>query len=237
MDTLTTTTIAHLAECLIEALARRESAGRSPARITKKDDWNAFRGHMDHSHWLGMLAEDTAVRFPLPADPTAVAESPTAPAFTSLADPMVYDMTQKAQKEVLSLSPRAVLTRWGKRLNRRGWDVPRKIQPSMRVLELPGTGGLLAARALEKNEEAYLHTNITVLAADWLDRAMAGLVAMEANAPNTDFVRTDPDLAWATAAERRREFDLVLGLDTNHGGRWDEATLQERFPRADIALV
>jgi hypothetical protein len=236
VDALNLYTIVPLAKCLVEALARREAADQAPQRLGKLDDWKAFKGHMDHSHLLGLLAEDTAVRFPLPADAAAVAESPSAPSFGRVTDSQAQGMIFHAKK-ALDLTQRDTLISWGKRLERRGWDVPRKVQSTMRVLELPGTGGLLAARALEKTDDAYLHTNFTVLAQDWRDRAMAGLVAMEHNAPNTDFVFTDPELTWATDSTRRNTFDLVLGLSDTHGGRWSEATLKERFPRADIALV
>lgn len=233
---LDTVTIVFLASCLVEAIARREQSSGATQRLADTKTWKAFKGHMDNSHLLALVAEDTAVRFPLPADPTAVAESESAPSFSKLSDPQVHAMLQQIG-DALPLSSRDALARWGKRLDLRGYDVPRKIGASTRVLELPGTGGLLAARALEKTDDAYLHVNFTVLAADWKDRAMAGLVAMELDTPNTDFVVSDPELAWATHADRRRDYDLVLGLSQAHGGQWDEATLRERFPRADVALV
>jgi len=229
-------TMIPLAECLLEAIARRERGDGITKRLTDSKTWAAFRGNMENPQLLAIIAEDAAVRFPLPADLAAVAEVPNALPFTKLQPVQVQAMLDQLPN-ALPLSSRDALARWGKRLDRRGYDVPRKVQASTRVLELPGTGGLLAARALEKTDEAYLHTNFTVLAADWKDRAMAGLVAMELDTPNTDFVHTDPDLTWATDSARRRDVDLVLGLTPAHGGIWDEATLRERFPRADIALV
>ena len=112
-----------------------------------------------------------------------------------------------------------------------------KLQAATRVLELPGTGGQLVARALDRSPDATLHVNCTVLTADWADRALAGLVAMEFDAPHQDFIHADPDLAWASGPEERGRFDLVFGLLPDKGGRWTEDTLRGRFTQATLVLV
>lgn len=230
-----------LAACFVEALMRREWAERAPRRLTEpgRTTWRDFRGNLEHQHLLALVAEDVAVRFPLPADPRAVALDPSGPRFEALSDPSVRGLLDRAE-EARELDPARALERWARRLDRptrfRGTDL-RPIQAAHRVLELPGTGGLLAARALQVSPEAWLHTNVTVLAADWRDRAMAGLVAMELDTPHVDFVVTDAALEWAAAPERRGQFDRVIGLAAEKGGGFDAEGLVGRFPRASIALV
>lgn len=231
-----------LARCLVRAMARRERSGRVAQRLTEPGlaTWTQLKGNLRHHHLLALIAEDTAVRYPLPADLGRVLGRELARGFSHIPDGMVYGWMQELTDDVLGASRSDAITDYARVLDLpsrfAGADL-HKIQVEKRVLELPGTGGQLVARALEKSPDAYLHTNCTVLVGAWAERAMAGLVAMEWDAPGVDFVRDDEDLAWATDPEQRHRFDLIFGLHPDKGGRWDASTLTSRFPAATLVLV
>ena len=226
-----------VARCLLNALARRERAGRAPLRLLEPGlaTWEQLRGNLGLPHLLQLLAEDAAVRFPLPADLGRVFGAPVD--LGKVPNPTVYSWLQ-ALPAVLDLSRTDAIVDYAKALGlpSRIPDPKRTIQADKRVLELPGTGGQIVARALADGP-AHIHTNATVLTSSWADRAMAGLVAMELDAPNVDFAVEDPTLAWATEPEQRNRFDLVFGLSPERGGGWDRAALEGRFPAATVVLV
>jgi len=231
-----------VAHCLLRALARRERSGRAPKRLLEPNlaTWTQFKGNLQLQHLLAMLAEDASLRYPLPANLGIVLGLDIAKGFSHIANETVYGWLQALTDEVLDAPRPDALADYAKTLDLparfAGADL-HKIQSDKRVLELPGTGGQLVARALERSPDAYLHTNTTVLTATWAERAMAGLVAMEWDAPGVDFARDDADLAWATDQEQRHRFDLVFGLLPEKGGRWDSLALAGRFPLATIVLV
>ncbi len=230
-----------VARCLLRGLARREHSGRAPARVTEPGlaTWAQLKGNLERQYLLALLAEDASVRYPLPADLDRVLGVDTQ-SFTRIPDNIVDGWLRELTPDVLDAPRPDAITEYARLL-----DVPsrfagaelHKIQADKRVLEVPGTGGQLVARALERSPDAWLHTNCTVLTASWAERAMAGLVAMEWDAPGVDFTRDDADIAWATGPDQRHRFDLVFGLLPEKGGRWDAATLSSRFPAATVVLV
>jgi hypothetical protein len=229
-----------LARCLLIAIARRERAGLAPRRLSEPGlaTWKQYAGNLELPHLLALLAEDAAVRFPLPADPSRIFGVDT-----DLADspaPFVYDWLEQLTPERLDLPQADSLADYARSLDVSarfaGADL-HKIQADQRVLELPGTGGQLVARALERSPEATLLANATVLTGSWSDRAMAGLVAMELDAPSIEFIRDDPDLTWASQQDQRQRFDLVFGLKPEKGGRWDKDTLARKLGAATLVLV
>lgn len=232
-----------VARCLLTALARRERAGRAPHRLLEPGlaTWRQFEGNLGLRHLLALLAEDASVRFPLPADLKRVfGVDAVAADLSRVPDVAVYTWMQALTPSVLD-SPRSdaigdAAKALGLPTRFAGADL-HKIQADKRVLELPGTGGQLVARALERSPEAYLHTNATVLTSTWADRTLAGVVAMEWDAPGVAFAVDDPDLAWATEPDQRNRFHLVLGLQPDKGGAWDATTVAARFPAATVVLV
>ncbi|MES2638061.1 MAG: hypothetical protein V4850_01205 [Myxococcota bacterium] len=230
-----------IARCLLRALARRERSGRAPARLTEPGlaTWVQMKGNLELQHLLALVAEDAAIRFPIPADLGRVLDVDSQ-SFSKILDNIVDGWLRELTPDVLDAPRPDAIADYAKLLELptrfAGADL-HKIQADKRVLELPGTGGQLVARALERSPEAYLHTNCTVLTASWAERTLAGLAAMEWDAPGVDFTRDDADLAWATEPDQRHRFDLVFGLLPEKGGRWDTATLQSRFPAATIVLV
>jgi hypothetical protein len=239
MSDLTLARVDVLARCLLIALARRERAGRAPQRLLEPGlaTWKQFQGNLDLPHLVALLAEDAAVRFPLPADPRRVFGANAD--FSKLPSTSIFTWLMSLPGQAAA-DRQEILAEYARELELphrfAGADL-HKIQADKRVLELPGTGGQLVARALEKSPDAHLLTNTTVLTSSWADRAMAGLVAMELDAQSVDFVREDPELAWATHPDQRTRFDLVFGLQPEKGGAYDAKTLANRFPAATIVLV
>lgn len=231
-----------VARCLLTALARRERAGRAPQRLLEGGlaTWEQLRGNLRLQHLLALLAEDAAVRFPLPADLRRVLADDTAVDLTRVGHDVVGGWLRAITPAALDASRGEAIGDYARALGlpvRFAGAELHKLQADKRVLELPGTGGMLVARALERSPDAYLHTNATVLTSTWADRAMAGLVAMECDAPGVDFVVDDPELAWATEPDQRNRFDLVFGLMPDKGGLFHQAMLTSRFPAATIVLV
>ena len=231
-----------IAEQLVFALACREHQRRASARLTehRQQTWQAFRGNLDYPHLVALLAEDAAVRFPLPADVNTVIGAGTNLQLSELSSATVVHWLNQLSPDRLDAPATAALASMATAL-----DLPHryaganlhKLQSATRVVELPGTGGQLVARALERSPEAVLHVNATVLTSTWADRAMAGFVAMEFDAPHQSFIQDDPDLTWATAPAQRNRFDLVFGLLPDKGGNYAQDDLQLRFPAATIVLV
>lgn len=231
-----------LARCLLLALARREQAGRGPQRLLEpgRPTWAQLRGNLHSAHLLAILAEDASQRFPLPASLAAVFGQAPAHGFDAIPDGRVDAWLHELSPALLQGSRTELLGHYARLLelpHRYAAAELHKLPASARALELPGTGGQLLARALERSPEAYLQVNGTILTQRWTERAMAGLVAMECDAPDTHFVVDDPDLTWATHPERRNTFSHVFGLNPDKGGRWDAPTLASRFPAAAVVLV
>ena len=115
-------------------------------------------------------------------------------------------------------------------------DLQRGLKPHHRVLELPGTGGLLAAWLLDQVEGLFLRDNFVLAWSHWADRTMAGLVAVEHRLTGSAPVAAQADIE-ALAAEGRR-FDHVVGTLPARGLQpMDEAALRERFPGAALQLI
>jgi hypothetical protein len=231
-----------LAEQLLLALARREATGRAPKRLTESNlaTWREFRGNLSYNHLLALVAEDAAVRFPLPASPAMVFREPGAPGFADVPSVQVVQWMDTLTPDRLQASRTDAITDMARALglpHRYAGANLHKLQAATRVLELPGTGGQLVARALDRSPEAALHVNCTVLTSDWADRALAGVVAMEFDAPNQAFIKHDPDLSWASSPEHRSSFDLVFALQPDKGGVFSEDQLRGRFPQATLVLV
>jgi hypothetical protein len=230
-----------VARTLLRALARRERSGRAPARLTEPGlaTWKQLKGNLGLQHLLALVAEDASVRYPVPADLSRVLDTDSQ-SLAKIPDNVVDGWLRELTPDLLDAPRSEAITDYARQLELptryAGADL-HKIQADKRVLELPGTGGQLAARALERSPDAYLATNCTVLTSSWAERALGGLVAMELDAPGVDFLRDDPDLAWATEPEQRNRFDLVFGLLPEKGGKWDAGTLQSRFPAATVVLV
>ena len=238
-----------LARLLLRALARREARDLAPRRLIDPGQgaWKQFAHNLEPNHLLALLAEDAATRFPLPADPEVVLQKLGGRGFASVPETTVVGWLRELEARPDGELPEAVTADASDALRdaAQALGLPTRfagaslhtVAASTRVVELPGTGGMLLHRALAKSPDARLHVNGTVLTSTWQDRALAGLVAMEVDAPGVDYVHHDPDLAWAAGKDQRGRFDLVFGLQPAKGGAFGEAELALRFPAATVVLV
>jgi len=112
-----------------------------------------------------------------------------------------------------------------------------QVKSHQKILELPGTGGQLAHHIVTSQDGIYLQDNFLVACGTWEELVLAGLVAVDVGAPNSDFARLDADLSYAREDTRRTSFDFVVGLAPDKGGLFEPQRMQELFPNARVVLV
>ncbi|MEZ4399110.1 MAG: hypothetical protein R3B06_03780 [Kofleriaceae bacterium] len=227
---------------ILRALARDEAMGRRPARLTEAGQatWQRFRGRLGSAELLQLLAEDGAVVHPLPFDPAAV----RAPFDLSQVDDEVVDgflhelaaatLTQPAaeyvdeQARTLGVTPRLARSEL------------HQVKSHQKVLELPGTGGLLAHHLVTTQDGLTLHQHCTIACDGWRELTLAGVIALDREAPRTDFIvaATAADLANPDHPLRQASFDFVVGRRPDKGGQLHAADqLALWFHGAKIVLV
>ena len=231
---------ARWASALAYALARDEAAGRRPARITEPNraTWNRFAGRLTSADFLALLFEDAAVTHAIPFDPNAI--EPTlrpdrldAPTVTRWLDTLAHP----------SLDEDDYIPEQAKRLglpHRMARSDLHVVKAHQKVLELPGTGGQLAHHLVTTQSDLNLKDNFQIACESWAERTLAGIVGLDAGAPDSAFVRpVEPDaLRSAEHPLRKQSFDFVIGLDPSKGGRFqltDELAIW--FPKAKVVLV
>lgn len=225
-----------LARALLHALARDETAGRRPARLTEPalGTWQRFRGRLGSGDLLRLLSEDAAVGYPIPF---SVADG-------SVADAVVDDWLARVSSLDLSQPGAKYIEGQAKLLG-----VPSKlarnelhqVKRHQKVLELPGTGGQLAHHLVTTQADLTLQGNCTIVADGWRELALAGIVALDAGAPpNSDFIvaASAEDLSNDKHPVRLRQFDFVVGLRPDKGGKLAVADqLAVWFHGAKVVLV
>ncbi len=230
------------AAALLHALARDEAAGRRTPRLTEDGmaTWARFRGRLGAADLVALLFEDAAVGYRVPFDPGALGEPLQLDLLTDavaekwLAKVPSLDLAAKASDYVDEQAKALGLPA--------SLPVPKlpAIEPGHRVLELPGTGGFLAHRLLGAQPGLTLHSQVTVACGSWQELTLAGIIALEARAPSTDFlVRATPEeLHESGHPLRKRTFDIVVGLHPDRGGRLQmKDQLAVWFHPATIVLV
>ncbi|WP_375759655.1 hypothetical protein [Corallococcus exercitus] len=103
------------------------------------------------------------------------------------------------------------------------------------MLELPGSGGLIAHHVCSTLEGVYFQDVFTVACGDWKERFLAGLVALELGAGGVLSIHEDPSLEQVR--QRLPTPDFVLGLSKEKGGRFTEEQLKPWFPSTTTTLV
>lgn len=231
--------IAAYVAAMLWGLAREERAGRKPKRLLETDraTWERFRGRMGLRELARLLLEDAAVTQPEPFD--------------------VGRLLGPAQAS-LELIPESVLGDWMGELAALPLDGPAKpyleAQASLlgvpgkpklsdlpqlksyhRALELPGTGGRIAAQIAETQSGIFFHDVFTFSAASWQDRALVGLAAASLAVVGQVRVAIDPRLDAARAGDTA--FTHVFGLRPEKGGHFTEDDLRPWFSSAQITLV
>jgi hypothetical protein len=235
------------ATALLAALVREERTGRRPARLTEPglETWRRFRGRLGALDLLSIVFEDAAVLHPIPFDPDRLGADlhldrlPVALVESWLeALQAPADRTDGAEHVI----EQARLLDLPTRLGRSDLNV---VKAHHRLLELPGTGGQLAHHLVSTLPDLTLQGNFTLACGSWQELTLAGVIALDLQAPHTDFIlpvdpaalRGDPAHPLR-ARHRSAPFDFVVGLHPDKGGRYrqeDELTLW--FGPARVLLV
>jgi hypothetical protein len=227
---------------LLHALARDEVAGRRPQRLTEPRlaTWSRFRGRLSATDLVSLLFEDAAVIHHVPFDAPALG----APLHV---ERIPESVTQAWLEAIPSLelqtaaadyiADQAKLLGLPTRMARSDLHV---VKPHQKVLELPGTGGQLAHHLVSSQTDLTLKNNFTVACGSWQELTLAGIVALDLGAPNTEFAtKVDvADLRDAKHSLRQRSFDFVIGLHPDKGGLFRvEDQLAIWFSGAKVLLV
>ncbi|WP_437960319.1 hypothetical protein WME76_12205 [Sorangium sp. So ce119] len=222
----------------LHALAREEHVGRKPRRLLEPEHatWMRFRGRLGPRAFVELLLEDAAVSQPEPFDAASVlgADAPLEP----VPEDLLADWLAMVSGLSLDSPTRDYLDQQAQRLGltaRLAYSDLHRLQPHHRVLELPGTGGRLAAHVVQTQPGVFLKDVFTIACGSWQERALAGLVAVDLGVVGEVRLRLDPDLARIRAAGEG--FSHVFGLRPDKGGAFEREQLALWFPSADIVLV
>ncbi len=237
LDPPQTAAATYLAAVLL-ALAREEHAGRRPRRLTepKHATWHRFRGRLGPSDFAELMLEDAAVNQPEPFDVAALLGDRTG--LRALPEALIGDWLSELPSLALDVPDRDYLDDQARRLDLNARpafsDLP-KLAPHHRVLELPGSGGRLAAHAILTQPGLSMKDMFTIACASWQERTLAGLVATSLDVRG--YTRVSVDAALEQARKTDGGFTHVFGLRPDKGGAFDAHALEGIFPSATIALV
>jgi|JI10StandDraft_1071094.scaffolds.fasta_scaffold64410_2 hypothetical protein len=229
-------------QALLRALARDEALGCRPPRLTEAGlaTWQRFRGRLGSAELVQLLAEDGAVVYPLPFDPARV----RAPFdLAQLDDDVVDDLLRALPMLPLTQPAAEYIDDQAKRLGvtpRLARSELHQVKAHQKVLELPGTGGLLAHHLVTTQEGLSLHQNCTIACDGWRELTLAGVIALDREAPRTDFIvaASAADLTDPAHPLRQASFDVVVGRRPDKGGQLHAADqLALWFHGAKIVLV
>lgn len=222
----------------LHALAREEQLGRRPRRLLEPGHatWHRFRGRLGPRAFAELLLEDAAVSQPEPFHAGLVLGTPDP--LEGVPEHLIADWLAAASSLPLDASPRDYLDEQARLLGltaRPAFSELRRVQPQHRVLELPGTGGRLAAHVVQTQPGIFLQDVFTIACGTWQERTFAGLVAVEAGVVGEVRVLLDPELERTRALTT--PFTHVFGRRPDKGGRFPLEQLHLWFPAADIVLV
>jgi hypothetical protein len=190
----------------LREIARLERGGLRPPRLTERDQerWHRVRRKLGWVAFIELLHEDLAAAFPTAfaldrwlSNPTAMLEETTALA-------MIDEASGPDDTDRLTFL-RQVCRGLGLRDGGNIAALP-KVQAAQRALELPGSGGRIAAHQVTAHGLTF-HENFTFVADTDAERVAIGIAAAElrTNAPR---VLTSEELR----TERTR-FDHVFGIE------------------------
>lgn len=197
-----------LLQVTLAAVARLEAAGVKPARLTEPDftRWHRFRRKLGWADFIDVLFEDLAGAFPVPFA-LKVFERPTEAEAEALIQAAAVPNTLEPLDflrhcaHLLDL-PTGALS-----------EAPR-IQPAERVLELPGSGGRIAAAMCLRDSGLSFAEQFTFVAPTPAEQVAVGLAAVELRANRPTLTSTPP----------AGPFDRVVGLRAAHSETdWPEA--------------
>ena len=209
-------------DATIRALAREEHHGRRPRRLLEPGlaTWNRFRGRMGARDLFELVLEDAAVTQAEPFHAAAILEAPEA--LDAVPEALIADWLAEAPKLALGTSSTDYIEGQATWL---GFTSPpdirqlRRLEPEDRVLELPGSGGRIAAHLLHRQPDLSLKDIFTIACGTWQERLLAGLIAVESRAIGDVRILVDPTLA--RVHEERNHYTAIFGVLPAKGSRFD----------------
>lgn len=221
---MTTNTI----RATLAAIARLEAMDVRPARLTQPDldKWNRLRRKLGWRDFIELLHLDLAAAFPVPFDLDRWPEPPELDETT--AEALIREAatpSDRAPLEFLREHARALGLASGGALG----EVP-KVQPHHTALELPGSGGRIAAYQCLHDSTLSFDRQFTLVVASPAERVAVGLAAVE--------LRANEPTLWSiaeleAAVGNGKSFDRVFGLTTSADAR----ALVERLDLGEVRLV
>jgi hypothetical protein len=221
----------------IRALAREEHHGRRARRLLEPNlaTWNRFRGRMGARDLFELVLEDAAVTQAEPFHAAAILEAPEA--LDAVPEALIADLLAAAPKLPLDASSSDYIEGQATLLGitaRPALGDLRRIQAHDRVLELPGTGGRIAAHLLQTQPGLSLKDVFTIACGTWQERVLAGLVAVESGAVGEVRILLDPTLAHVR--DTGITFTVVFGLKPEKGGLFADTRVNELLQQQGLAL-
>jgi hypothetical protein len=220
----------------LHALAREEHAGRRPKRLLEPGlaTWQRFRGRLGPRDLAELLLEDAAVTQPQPFLASAIfgREAP----LQHLPDALVEGWLASLAQEALDGPMRADIEAQAKRLGlatRPAFAKLHKLQAHHRVLELPGTGGRLAAYIAETQPDIPVKDVFTVACGSWQEETLAGLVSVGLGGVAKMRILRDADLGKA----REAKYTHVFGLEQAETRSCTNDQIAGWFHDAAIVLI
>jgi hypothetical protein len=230
------------AAALIAALARDEAGGRRTPRLIEPGQatWQRFRGRLGSADLLRLLAEDGAVLHPIPFAGARVGVT-----LDDIEDALVDGFLEGLGSKDLRNPGAAYVESQAQLLGLPtglAWSEFQqgKIEPHQKVLELPGTGGQLCHRLVTTQPALTLQGSCTIACGSWAELVLAGIVALDLGAPSSDSIlaATAEELKNDQHPLRQKQFDLVVGLRPDRGGKLQVADqLALWFHGAKLVLV
>lgn len=222
------------------ALARGERQKRRPQRLLEPGHatWDRFRGQLGVRDLVALVFEDAAVVHPDPFDLGALLDREGDP-LDLLPDDLFARWLADLPGQPLDTSTRDYLDDLARHLGlaaRPAYSDLRKHQPSHHILELPGTGGRLAAHLVQTNPELSLRDAFTIACASWQEHLLAGLVAVELDVVGRARIVRATELKAMQQADDA-PFTHVIGLRPDKGGRFSEFEIKGVYAGAEIVLV
>ncbi len=236
------TELGEYVRALLLALARDEALGRRAPRLTEAGQatWQRFRGRLRGADLFRLLVEDAAVVHAIPFD---AARTRVPFDLDGLDDSVVDAVLAELPSSSLTAAPAAYLEEQARRLGintRLARSELHQVKPHHKVLELPGTGGLLAHHLVTTRDGLTLQQNVTIAGDGWRELTLAGLAALDVAAPHTDFIvaAAAADLTEPGHSLRQQSFDFVVGRRPAKGGKLQiDDQLALWFHGAKIVLV
>lgn len=202
----------------LRAIARYERAGERPPRITDPEGerWSLVRRNLGDRELVRLLHDDVAAAFPTafdldawPGDPLAALSD--AEATSLIEDARLFAATQQNSSDRDPAEIAAFLRTAARGLGLPAGgalaDLPR-ISPRQRALELPGSGGRVAAAMVMAQEGLSLSQHFVFAPASDAERVLLGITALELRASGPLELRSPAELA----STRTPGVDRAVGL-------------------------